>query len=402
MTASADVSYDPRTGRTNGEVPASSDDEVAAVVAAAAACAAEVAATPPTERARWVGAIADALEAASGELVDLADAETALGRASSGGRGRPSGRTAALLRRRRGRGLVPRRHDRSRRRAPTRCSPASTCRSGRSRCSARATSRSRSACSATTPPPRSLPGARSSSRHTPRTRCSAAASAELATEALRAAGAPDGTFGIVHGFEAGVRLVEAPQITAVAFTGSQRAGMALWRRGRAPSGADPGVRRDGHREPRRGHPAPQPGPPDRDRRRIRRLVHARRRAVLHQARPAARPARRAAPRTRSRRRCATRPHRAGLLTEGHRRRRRVRGIERARRRRRRGRRAGRRPGRRLVGRRPPSCPCRSTPCSPEADCSRSASDRSHSSPSTRTPKPSPVRSRRCRARSPRP
>ena len=51
--------------------------------------------------------------------------------------------------------------------------------------------------------------------------------AELATEALRAAGAPDGTFGLVAGFEAGLALVDAPDVSAVAFTGSQRAGLAL-------------------------------------------------------------------------------------------------------------------------------------------------------------------------------
>lgn len=52
---------------------------------------------------------------------------------------------------------------------------------------------------------------------------------EIAREALARAGAPEGTFELVVGFEAGTALVQAPQITAVAFTGSQQAGTALWR-----------------------------------------------------------------------------------------------------------------------------------------------------------------------------
>ncbi|WAX58982.1 aldehyde dehydrogenase family protein [Jatrophihabitans cynanchi] len=53
--------------------------------------------------------------------------------------------------------------------------------------------------------------------------------AEIATEALGSAGAPPGTFGLVTGFDAGTALVRHPGITAVAFTGSERGGTALWR-----------------------------------------------------------------------------------------------------------------------------------------------------------------------------
>ena len=52
---------------------------------------------------------------------------------------------------------------------------------------------------------------------------------EIAVEALRRAGAPEGCFASVAGFAAGEVIVKAPQITAVAFTGSQSGGMALWR-----------------------------------------------------------------------------------------------------------------------------------------------------------------------------
>lgn len=46
-------------------------------------------------------------------------------------------------------------------------------------------------------------------------------------EALRQAGAPEGTLGIVHGVAAGAALVADPAIRAAAFTGSARGGRAL-------------------------------------------------------------------------------------------------------------------------------------------------------------------------------
>ena len=49
----------------------------------------------------------------------------------------------------------------------------------------------------------------------------------IALEALREAGAPEGTLGHVVGFEAGQALVLHPHVQAVAFTGSQGGGMAL-------------------------------------------------------------------------------------------------------------------------------------------------------------------------------
>ena len=51
--------------------------------------------------------------------------------------------------------------------------------------------------------------------------------AELVNQALKNAGAPEGTFNLVFGFEAGVHLVKHPGITAVGFTGSTRGGLAL-------------------------------------------------------------------------------------------------------------------------------------------------------------------------------
>ena len=46
-------------------------------------------------------------------------------------------------------------------------------------------------------------------------------------EALRAAGAPDGSFGLIAGFDVGVTALKDPRITAAGFTGSVPAGKAL-------------------------------------------------------------------------------------------------------------------------------------------------------------------------------
>ena len=55
----------------------------------------------------------------------------------------------------------------------------------------------------------------------------------VARSALLAAGAPEGAYDLVTGFEAGLQVVDAPAIAAVAFTGSQRGGMALLARAAA-------------------------------------------------------------------------------------------------------------------------------------------------------------------------
>ncbi|MFD7026154.1 aldehyde dehydrogenase family protein [Promicromonospora sukumoe] len=51
--------------------------------------------------------------------------------------------------------------------------------------------------------------------------------ARLAERAVAAAGAPEGTFALVHGFDAGVALVSHPAIRAAGFTGSLAGGRAL-------------------------------------------------------------------------------------------------------------------------------------------------------------------------------
>jgi NADP-dependent aldehyde dehydrogenase len=51
---------------------------------------------------------------------------------------------------------------------------------------------------------------------------------ELVAEALTRAGAPDGTFAVVHGVQTGVTALRDPRITAGAFTGSLAGGRALF------------------------------------------------------------------------------------------------------------------------------------------------------------------------------
>ncbi|MFE6507991.1 aldehyde dehydrogenase (NADP(+)) [Nocardioides sp. NPDC057767] len=52
--------------------------------------------------------------------------------------------------------------------------------------------------------------------------------AELVQDALAAAGAPAGSFALVHGLEAGIRALEHPLLRAAAFTGSTSAGRMLF------------------------------------------------------------------------------------------------------------------------------------------------------------------------------
>ncbi len=55
-----------------------------------------------------------------------------------------------------------------------------------------------------------------------------AATGVLVRDALAEAGAPDGVFAVVNGFETGIALVQDPRIRAASFTGSIRGGRALF------------------------------------------------------------------------------------------------------------------------------------------------------------------------------
>ena len=129
------------------------------------------------------------------------------------------------------------------------------------------------------------------------------------------AGAPDGAFGIVFGQQAGIELVQHPQIAAAAFTGSLGGGRALHRPRCGTPCSDPVLRRARQHQPGRDHSGRRRSLTGRTRRRARRLVHPGLRPALHEAGRRARAAgrglrgsRRRRDRRRRGRAAAQRPH----------------------------------------------------------------------------------------------
>lgn len=234
-----DVGHDPRTGTALPGVPHSTAQEVAAALTAATSAAQAVATTPPHTRGAWLDAVATALEEHADELVDLADAETAfgsprlpaeLGKAAAQARfyglvaaegsfigahiDHAAGAPPVDLRRAR----LPL--------GPVAVFGASNFPfgfgvAGHDTCSAIA-----AGCPVVV------------KAHPAHPRLSVRL-AEITSAALTSAGAPEGTFGLVVGFDAGLMLVDAPEIAAVGFTGSQTGGMALVERA-ARRGTDGG------------------------------------------------------------------------------------------------------------------------------------------------------------------
>lgn len=226
-TTARSASYLPRTGEHVDGPAETLPADVDATVAAAASAFPQVAATPLAVRQAWLEAVATALEANADELVALADEETALGEprlrgelAKCAASARFYGTVAvgghwvgALV------DTVPGPVPTQLRRANVSLGPVAVFGAsnfpfgfgvlGHDTCSAIA-----AGCSVVV------------KAHPAHPRLSVAL-AELATSALARAGAPEGVFGLVSGFKAGLALVDAPEITAVAFTGSQRAGLAL-------------------------------------------------------------------------------------------------------------------------------------------------------------------------------
>ena len=225
--------------------------------AAAAAAAPAVAAASREERARWLEAVADALDAAKAELVPVAVAESHLPEARlSGEVGRTTGQLrlfAAVLRDGAYLEVIIDHADALGHPAAARSCVDCWCRSGRSPSSPRPTSRSPSRWPVATPPPRWPPAAPSWSRRTPVTPSSPGGPRAVVTAALAEAGAPDGVFGLVEGPEAGRVLVQDPAITAGGFTGSLTGGRALFDLASRRPDADPLLRRAGQHQPGRGH-----------------------------------------------------------------------------------------------------------------------------------------------------
>lgn len=222
------VSYRPVDGQPAGSVEDSTATQVAVAIDAAVAAADALGAASPAQRATWIGAVADAVDAHSEELVRIADAETGLGvtrlagevarvtsqlrfYAAVGVEGSWLGVTVdsaaeaspSLVRVNRPLGPV----------AVFGASnfPFAFGVLGNDTASALAA------------------GCPVVAKAHPAHPLLSVRLAEIATEALAGAGAPGGSYGLVVGLDAGVALVKAPGITAVGFTGSQAGGLALWR-----------------------------------------------------------------------------------------------------------------------------------------------------------------------------
>jgi NADP-dependent aldehyde dehydrogenase len=218
-----DISYDARTGQAVEEIPTSTRSEVDAALAAAAAAAPVVAATAPAERARWLYAIADALEADTEELVQLADRETGLGE--------------ERLRMELGRASIQLRYYAD---VATEGSFLDvTVDAGPPRLARMRVPLGPVAVFGASNFPFLFSVLGTDTGSALASGCPVVVKAHPAHPALsaRLAGvaldvlsdAPAGLFAIVSGFEAGRQLVQSPHTAAVAFTGSQRAGLTLWR-----------------------------------------------------------------------------------------------------------------------------------------------------------------------------
>ncbi len=222
------TSYNPRTGQANGKVEEMSRHEVRAAVERAAGASSAVAAASPRQRRGWLHAVAAALVADTAELVELAEMETALGytrltsevsRAAGQLRfygdvaaegsylaatiDRPTSTTSGLARVNQPLGPV----------AVFGASnfPFAFGVLGNDFGSAFA-----AACPVVV---KSHPAHPMLSDRL----------AGLARTALLDAGAPGGSLEMVVGYDAGVALVRDEGVAALAFTGSQAAGLALWR-----------------------------------------------------------------------------------------------------------------------------------------------------------------------------
>lgn len=222
------TSYDPRTAEPVWSADETSPDEFAAVVEAAAGAAQALVTATPHERRDWLRGVADALEAHHDELVALADRETALGAA------RLSGEVTRAANQLRFYGDVavegsylgvtideattttPRLVRVNRPLGPVAVFGASNFPFAFSVLG----NDTGAALAAGCPVVAKAHPAHAALSHR---------QAEIALRALAKAGAPEGAFGLVNGHQAGVDLVQADAISAVAFTGSQNGGLALWR-----------------------------------------------------------------------------------------------------------------------------------------------------------------------------
>jgi NADP-dependent aldehyde dehydrogenase len=218
--------FNPRTGQPSGDpVAEASAADVNAAVAEAAAAFPVWSASP--RRADALEAIADALDARTAELVALADTETALGRQRLTGEvARTTGQLrlfAAAIRDGGGylepvvspaEGAAPDLRRISRPLGPVAVFAASNFPFAFSVAGGDTASALAAGCTVVVKAHEGHP-------HT------SEATAAIVTEALATAGAPHGTFTLIHGVDAGLALLRHPGITAAGFTGSTSGGLYL-------------------------------------------------------------------------------------------------------------------------------------------------------------------------------
>jgi len=222
--------FDPRTAEPVGEpVAETSDAALDAIVAAARAAApAWGAGTARARRAEALAAVADALDDRAGELAVIADTETALGGERLTGE---VARTTIQLRMFAGvlrtgsyedavvthaEGVVPDLRRINRPVGPVAVFAASNFPFAFSVAGGDTASALAAGCPVVVKAHEAHP-------------VTSDVTAEVVTRALASAGAPAGTFGLVHGVQAGLRLLRHPDIAAAGFTGSTSGGLALAR-----------------------------------------------------------------------------------------------------------------------------------------------------------------------------
>ncbi len=222
--------FDPRTGEPVGEpVAETTDAEVDAVVAAAVAAApAWGAQAEAGRRAEALEAVADALDAHAGELSVLADTETALGGERLIGEvARTTGQLRLFTQVLRDGGyadavvspavgVVPDVRRVTRPVGPVAVFAASNFPFAFSVAGGDTASALAAGCPVVVKAHEGHP-------------VTSDVTAEIVAGALASAGAPSGAFGLVHGVEAGLRLLRHPAIAAAGFTGSTAGGLALAR-----------------------------------------------------------------------------------------------------------------------------------------------------------------------------
>jgi NADP-dependent aldehyde dehydrogenase len=219
--------FSPRTGKPTGEpVAETTGAEVDAAVDAAAEALPAWAALDDEDRARALEAIADALDERAADLVALADEETALGETRLTGE---VGRTTGQLRLFAGvvrdggyadiaespaAGGIPEIRRVSHPVGPVAVFAASNFPFAFSVMGGDTASALAAGCPVVVKAHEGHPG-------------TSDLTAQLARQALASAGAPRGVFALIHGVDAGLRLLNHPAITAAGFTGSTGGGLAL-------------------------------------------------------------------------------------------------------------------------------------------------------------------------------